>query len=106
MKELKIIYNHNPIQYKDKLSIQEIVHPPILKFNKTVGKLYTIVMVDHDAPSADDPYNKYWLHWLVINNNEDMVPYSPPNPPMGSGPHRYFVYIFEQPNELYIQPIK
>eukprot|EP00877_Chromochloris_zofingiensis_P014955 jgi/Chrzof1/9713/Cz04g13040.t1 len=38
-----------------------------LSFTKKFPKLYTLMMVDPDAPSPDDPVNAQWLHWLVVN---------------------------------------
>jgi len=37
---------------------------------------------------------------LVINNNQTLVPYHPPAPPIGSGYHRYQFRLFEQPNHF------
>lgn len=61
---------------------------------------YTILIVDPDAPSKTNPIYKYWLHMLIINNNEEIVPFEKPNPPKGSGPHRYYIYLFQQEKEL------
>ena len=32
-----------------------------------VDKLFTLAMVDPDAPSKENPENREWLHWLVVN---------------------------------------
>lgn len=68
-----------------------------------------VVMLDADAPSGT------WLHWLrvlepgwcaassectvkagdafVEGREASVVPYRPPTPPQGSGPHRYAVVV-------------
>ncbi|KAJ7061854.1 phosphatidylethanolamine-binding protein, partial [Mycena amicta] len=60
---------------------------------------YTLAMVDPDAPSAAQPVNKHWRHWLItgLTASEDpllpalqstattICPYHPPAPPTGSG---------------------
>lgn len=73
---------------------------PIVEFEQSPGKLYTIVMVDPDAPSPSNPIYKYWLHWLLVNNNETAIEFNPPAPPPGSGKHRYFIYVMEQTEKL------
>jgi hypothetical protein len=59
--------------------------------------LHTLVLYDKDAPSSP------FIHWIVaniedndINDGEDVFPYMPPQPPVGSGPHRYILEIFRQ----------
>lgn len=72
---------------------------PILKLPKS--DKYTIIMVDPDAPSMQNPIYKYWLHWLVINNGQEVMSYMPPTPGKGSGVHRYFFLIYKQDYPLY-----
>lgn len=109
MKELKVVFKGKSLKYKDTLTIEEVNQIPKIKFNKNSPKakekLYTIMMVDADAPSIKNPINKYWLHWLVVNNNNILTSFKPANPPMGTGPHRYYIYLFEQSFELNLQPI-
>ncbi|XP_078492348.1 protein D2 [Ciona intestinalis] len=73
--------------------------------------LYTIIMVDPDAPSAAQPTNRSWLHYLgsnlkpnsrdgVLNlnapENNIITEYNRPSPSIGSGPHHYQFYVFKQ----------
>ncbi|XP_064601962.1 protein D1-like [Liolophura sinensis] len=82
------------------------------------SKKYTLLMVDPDAASSKAPEKTYFLHWLLeqvpgkelqsgkFKNSEEDEPvettyvekisYMPPNPPAGSGPHRYQFYLYEQ----------
>ncbi|KAH9476658.1 OV-16 antigen [Psilocybe cubensis] len=68
---------------------------------------YTLVMTDPDAPSRKDPKFGQWRHWIVsglslptvsasspqgeiiANSGLTITPYYPPEPPAGSGLHRY-----------------
>jgi protein FLOWERING LOCUS T len=66
-------------------------------------KLYTLMMVDPDAPSPDKPTAREWLHWLVVNISQldvdqgiDLCEYMGPAPLEGT--HRYVFLLFEQPN--------
>ena len=58
--------------------------------------MHSILMVDPDAPSRSNPKYKYWLHWMVVNNHDEVVQFEPPTPPAGSGFHRYFIILFKQ----------
>ena len=66
------------------------------------GKYYTLIMVDPDA-SRNSKRDSY-LHWLVLNikggdqvsNGTELVRYSAPKPPVGTGKHRYIFLLFQQ----------
>jgi len=76
---------------------------PLISFNGKPNHLYTILMVDPDAPQHD------WLHWLIVNRTANtqgvtLTSYSPPTPP--SGTHRYYLYLCEQTAPLSIKAPK
>ncbi|PON49335.1 Phosphatidylethanolamine-binding protein PEBP [Parasponia andersonii] len=64
--------------------------------------LYTLVMVDPDAPSPSEPTLREWLHWLVVDipegfdctKGKELVAYMGPQPPTGI--HRYAFLLFRQ----------
>lgn len=89
--------------------------PDVVKYIKAVDDdYYTLMMVDPDAPSNENPVARYWLHWLVINiKGTDLraghigddyegtiTSYRGPTPPPRSGPHRYFFLLFRQEGPL------
>jgi large subunit ribosomal protein L35 len=82
------------------IELEKTTVMPKIKFVPEPNTYYTIIMVDPDAPSKTNPIYKYWLHMLIINNNEGIVEFEKPNPPKGSGPHRYIIYLFKQENKL------
>jgi phosphatidylethanolamine-binding protein (PEBP) family uncharacterized protein len=63
-------------------------------------------MYDVDAPSRRNPIGSPWRHWVMSNSfvNKDGYlvdskygdSYLPPNPPPGSGLHRYHIVVFKQ----------
>lgn len=60
-------------------------------------------MFDPDAPSSSNPVNAEWRHWLVVNipgskidDGETKIQYAPPQPPKGSGRHRYIFAVYKQ----------
>jgi len=69
---------------------------------------YTVLMVDPDAPSHDNPVMAEWLHWMVVNvpdsgmhvdGGDIVMEYAGPNPPVDTGDHRYCLYVFKQRKE-------
>ncbi|KAF5728971.1 protein MOTHER of FT and TF 1-like [Tripterygium wilfordii] len=64
--------------------------------------LYTLVMVDPDAPSPSEPTLRQWLHWIVVDIPEgsdatkgrELVAYMGPQPQTGI--HRYVLALFKQ----------
>ncbi|WCJ26918.1 PEBP (phosphatidylethanolamine-binding protein) family protein [Euphorbia peplus] len=70
------------------------------------SNLYTLVMVDPDAPSPSEPKWREWLHWIVVDIPEgcdatkghELIPYMGPQPPTGI--HRYVFALFKQGSGL------
>ena len=69
-----------------------------------VTSYYTLLMVDPDAPSRTDRFEKEWHHWLVVNipgndvkKGETLTEFISSGPPPNSGLHRYLFLWFLQP---------
>ncbi|KAM4748511.1 phosphatidylethanolamine-binding protein 4 [Rhinophrynus dorsalis] len=85
-------------------------HPRIKYSKAQKGHTYILIMVDPDAPKRYDPKYKYWRHWLVtdiqggdlltgnIETGNNLSAYSRPNPPSGTGYHRYQFLLYRQPS--------
>jgi phosphatidylethanolamine-binding protein (PEBP) family uncharacterized protein len=93
---------HNAVTDGAELSKAQAAHAPHVDFKGDAGKLYTLIMVDPDAPSPDNPTMAQWLHWIVANIPEGDVSkgdtitlYAGPTPPRGT--HRYIITMYEQP---------
>lgn len=90
----------------------QLAAPPALSWrDEGAGEgsaLYTVALVDPDAPSPADPKYGPWLHWLVLNvtspsaiaDGTTACEYVPPAPGKGSGLHRYCVVLLRQRAEL------
>lgn len=78
------------------LSLEESKMHPKIFFNRFPDENFTILVVDPDAPSRENPEFRYFLHLLIINNDIEIVPYEPPNPPSNTGFHRYFFCLYKQ----------
>jgi len=75
--------------------------------NINEGDLYTLIMLDPDAPSRYKPNRKGGLHWLVVNipgNNMEqgihLASYNGAGPPENSGLHRYVFAIYKQGGKI------
>ncbi|CAG2165498.1 unnamed protein product, partial [Oppiella nova] len=67
--------------------------------------MYTLAMVDPDAPSRVTPTNRNVKHWLVMNipagqvyGGDIVAGFVGPAPPEGTGLHRYAILIYQQPD--------
>ena len=85
----------------------QVRRPPVVAFKPAQGRLYTLIMVDPDAPSRAEPMYREFVHWAVVNMpgcdvtaGETVAPYFGAAPPCNSGPHRYFIFLYEQPQPL------
>lgn len=97
---LKVSVGGKEIYDGERLPLKQAIKSQRIEFDKKPGRLYTLLMVDPDAPSRENPIYKYWLHRMIINNNQEIMEYQPPDPPKGSGPHRYFFFLYEQKNKI------
>ncbi|KAI0234367.1 hypothetical protein LSAT2_015343 [Lamellibrachia satsuma] len=70
--------------------------------------LYTVVILDRDAPSRQLPLSRYWVHGLFaditsadmasgdITKGSVLKAYNRPSPPRNSGPHSYQILQLRQ----------
>ncbi|XP_044748925.1 protein D3-like [Coccinella septempunctata] len=91
----------NPIDCKDE---------PIVKWCANPDKLYTLFMLDPDAPCRVMPASRSWLHWLVgnipcgsIERGRTIASYVGPAPPRNTGYHRYVFLVYQQCCEINFQ---
>ncbi|KAL9064423.1 MAG: hypothetical protein Q9157_007835 [Trypethelium eluteriae] len=82
----------------------------------TSSSLFTIIMIDPDAPTPQDTSESQIIHWLqpsakasTSSSSTSLTPitftataaaqaaYIPPAPPQNSSAHRYIQYLFSQP---------
>ena len=81
---------------------------PRFNWTSTPKTLYTVVMVDPDAPMAFVPVLGEMLHYLSVNvpsadrfyEGDVIRPYTPPGPPLTSGHHRYLFLVYEQSERI------
>ena len=93
-----IISNKNSGLY---LSTEATASAPRIDFGQLLekGKYYTLIM--HDPDAVNDNHNVN--HWIINNikgntNFDSLLDYKGPNPPPGSGIHKYIFTLYLQPN--------
>ncbi|XP_029127943.1 protein HEADING DATE 3A isoform X2 [Cajanus cajan] len=66
---MRVVYNNNKdVMNSAELKPSQIINPPRVEVGgNDLRTLYTLVMVDPDAPSPSDPNMREYLHWLVTN---------------------------------------
>lgn len=80
---------------------------PKVTFDAKSDQLYTLLMVDPDAPSRVKPTFREILHFAISNipggdlsKGETMAEYIGSGPPKGTGLHRYVFLVFLQKGKL------
>ncbi|XP_017967817.1 protein D3 [Drosophila navojoa] len=89
------------------LTPTQVKDQPTVSWDAEAGALYTLLMVDPDAPSRSDPTMREVLHWAVINipgnnvaNGQVLAEYVGAGPAQGSGLHRYVFFVFKQNDKI------
>jgi hypothetical protein len=100
---LKVTFGGRDVHFGEVFPVTTAATKPHIEYNGDPNSLYTIMMVDPDAPSRTNPIKRAWLHWMVtdipgpyIDEGREVASYAGPTPPKGSGPHRYVIIVAEQ----------
>ncbi|XP_073510127.1 phosphatidylethanolamine-binding protein 4 isoform X2 [Phyllobates terribilis] len=90
---------------------QALSDAPALRYsNAEEDEVYTLIMVDPDAPSRQNPKFKNWRHWVLADiqgrdllsgktpKGGEITVYKGPTPPANTGYHRYQFLLYLQPS--------
>lgn len=110
---LIVKYGDEVVRQGNELSLDQVKDAPRTYLPRTKrGKLYTIFMLDPDAPSRGFPLLSPLLHYMVANAprgdnllGDEIVPYTPPAAPPGTGYHRYVFLVYEQKTRISPSPM-
>nr|XP_018685380.1 PREDICTED: protein TWIN SISTER of FT-like isoform X3 [Musa acuminata subsp. malaccensis] len=70
---MRIMYNNREISNGSRLRQSAVADKPQVQIEgNDPRKLYTLVMVDPDAPSPNNPTDREYLHWLVTDIPETL----------------------------------
>ncbi|XP_011495075.1 PREDICTED: protein D3-like [Ceratosolen solmsi marchali] len=97
------------LQFGEELTPTIVKDPPTISWLVDDSAFYTIVMIDPDSPSSQDPKLQEMLHWLVANipgsdisKGEIIAEYIGSAPSKDTGLHRYVLLAYKQTNKLII----
>ncbi|XP_072958970.1 protein VERNALIZATION 3-like [Typha angustifolia] len=100
---LRVLYNNREMTVGSELKPSQVASKPRIEIGgRNTSNLYTLVMVDPDAPSPSNPTKREHLHWLVTDIPEstdasygnEIMGYESPRPT--SGIHRFVFVLFQQ----------
>lgn len=95
------------VELGKELTPTQVKDQPEVTWDADDYALYTLLMVDPDAPSRQEPTYREILHWLVINvpgnkvaKGQVVAEYIGSGPPEGTGLHRYVFLVFKQGEKI------
>lgn len=89
---------------KKNITPTETINPPVeIDWNADPGALYTLIVLDPDAPSRKNNYMSNIVFWEIVNipgknvaAGDTLIEYIGVAPPENYGPNRYFYFVFRQ----------
>ncbi|PKY07668.1 putative phosphatidylethanolamine-binding protein [Aspergillus campestris IBT 28561] len=106
---LDVSFDSKAVHLGNVFRARECKLPPVVSFGPeehAPSRHYTLLLVDPDAPTPEDPKFAYWRHWVVsglqpspADNKSSTVltEYLGPGPKDESNPHRYLFLLFREP---------
>ncbi|XP_002073607.3 protein D2 [Drosophila willistoni] len=89
------------------LQPMQVRDEPTVRWPSAMESYYTLIMVDADEPSGNNPTHREYLHWLVVNIPANQLTlgdrragYIGVTPAEGSGLHRYVFLLFKQSDHM------
>ncbi|KAG9239822.1 phosphatidylethanolamine-binding protein [Calycina marina] len=108
--ELKISYGGKDVRLGNYLKTRETSEKPVVEFTLAgdEGDTYTLMLLDPDAPTPEDPKFAFWRHWVLAGLQSAPSPAKETKPALtaylGPGakdhvatPHRYIFLLFKEP---------
>ncbi|XP_022212991.1 protein D3 [Drosophila obscura] len=109
---LQVLYPGNLfVEQGNELTPTQVKDEPRVTWVSPEGEgsetLLTLLMVDPDAPSREDPEFREILHWAVVNIPGDdpragyiLAEYVGSGPPLNTGLHRYVFLLYRQSRKI------
>ncbi|GJN66080.1 hypothetical protein PLIIFM63780_003549 [Purpureocillium lilacinum] len=114
---LAVAYDGKQVELGNLFRAYECKLAPFISFepeaNVPSSASYTLMLVDPDAPTPEDPKFAFWRHWVlpglqplagvdgvVAQTKPAVTDYLGPGPKDSSNPHRYLFLLFREPDGL------
>ncbi|KAF2190971.1 PEBP-like protein [Zopfia rhizophila CBS 207.26] len=113
--DLSVTFSAKPLKHGNLFRVSEVKSEPTISFAAPVSHTYTLLLVDPDAPTPDDPKFAYWRHWIVsgiktspspednsnsVDTGTTLTQYLAPGVKDESAPHRYMFLLYQEPPNL------
>lgn len=103
-KFFKVSYPNGVIvKLGEELTPTQVKKTPWVTWEAEGDAYYTLMMLDPDAPSREDPTFRQLRHWLVMNipesfveSGDEVIEYLGSGAEAGTGLHRYIFLVFKQ----------
>ncbi|KAL1491656.1 hypothetical protein ABEB36_012220 [Hypothenemus hampei] len=104
---ISVVYPNNKQVLFNVLTPTDVRPHPEVSWDADPNCLYTLCMIDPDAPSRANPTFREILHWLVVNlkgsdlkTGQVLTPYRGSGPRKNTGLHRYIFLVFQQKGSI------
>ncbi|KAF2715257.1 phosphatidylethanolamine-binding protein [Pleomassaria siparia CBS 279.74] len=105
--ELEVAFGSKKVENGNLLRVSDVKSTPSISFSADSSSTYTLLLVDPDAPTPDDPKFAYWRHWVVSGISSSgafeksaLTEYLAPGVKDDSAPHRYTFLLYKEPTGL------
>ncbi|PNS21749.1 OV-16 antigen [Sphaceloma murrayae] len=116
--ELGVTFGDKQVKQGNLIRVSEAKCTPTISFAPEDGasrdQSYTLMLVDPDAPTPDDPKFAWWRHWIISGlrpgapaeqTKEAVTAYLAPGPKDDSKPHRYLFLLYKEPENFNLMKI-
>ncbi|KAI8319660.1 PEBP-like protein [Martensiomyces pterosporus] len=100
-------FNGQAVSIGQLLTINDTRTEPVIEFDSQPGQVFTVAIVDPDSPATNRHGYRSYRHFLVANldaseegESNVITEYQPPQPPFGTGLHRYAVVVLKQQERI------
>ncbi|KAL4557380.1 hypothetical protein LXL04_035556 [Taraxacum kok-saghyz] len=103
---MRVYFGINVLINSCVLETSVVQNAPTVHIGGQPNELYTLVMVDPDAPNPNEPHFRQLVSWIVTNipgwgsceQGTEIASYERPNPEIGI--HRYILILYKQQSRL------
>jgi phosphatidylethanolamine-binding protein (PEBP) family uncharacterized protein len=92
---MNVFYGKTKVLDGNYITKQQASTMPDINLDLQPKKLYTLLLMDPDAVEGNK-IHFLLLNYSIHNQGNIILPYVGPNPPKGSGIHRYYFLLIQQ----------